>query len=112
MLGREPVDRRQRPVHERTGRGEEALDRAVPLHEDGIDEGEELLAHRSEELRGVHAGRYEPRQKTAATTTQGVLIAPGSMFGMADGHFRIGFGRTDLPEALSGLERFAKRTLG
>ena len=42
---------------------------------------------------------------------EGVLIAPGSIFGMADGHFRIGFGRTDLPEALAGLESFATRTL-
>jgi aspartate/methionine/tyrosine aminotransferase len=43
--------------------------------------------------------------------TEGVLIAPGSIFGMADGHFRIGFGRTNLPEALAGLESFAARTL-
>lgn len=44
--------------------------------------------------------------------TEGVLIAPGSIFGMADGHFRIGFGRTDLPEALAGFERFARQRLG
>ncbi|MCI0345014.1 MAG: aminotransferase class I/II-fold pyridoxal phosphate-dependent enzyme [Chloroflexi bacterium] len=44
--------------------------------------------------------------------TEGVLIAPGSIIGMADGHFRIGFGRTDLPDALEGLERFAKERLG
>jgi aspartate/methionine/tyrosine aminotransferase len=43
---------------------------------------------------------------------EGVLLAPGSIFGMADGHFRIGFGRTDLPEALARLEAFAARTLG
>ena len=43
---------------------------------------------------------------------EGVLLAPGSIFGMADGHFRIGFGRTDLPEALLKLESFAARTLG
>jgi len=42
---------------------------------------------------------------------EGVLIAPGSIFGMADGHFRIGFGRTNLSEALAGLESFATRTL-
>ena len=42
---------------------------------------------------------------------EGVLLAPGSIFGMADGHFRIGFGRTDLPEALAGLERFAAAVL-
>lgn len=43
--------------------------------------------------------------------TEGVLIAPGSIFGMSDGHFRIGFGRTDLPESLARLEAFAERTL-
>ena len=43
--------------------------------------------------------------------TEGVLIAPGSIFGMADGHFRIGFGRANLPEALAGLESFSTRTL-
>ena len=43
--------------------------------------------------------------------TEGVLIAPGSIFGMADGHFRIGFGRTNLPEALDGFERFAEQRL-
>jgi aspartate/methionine/tyrosine aminotransferase len=42
---------------------------------------------------------------------EGVLIAPGSIFGMADGHFRLGFGRTDLREALAGLEAFSSRTL-
>jgi aspartate/methionine/tyrosine aminotransferase len=42
---------------------------------------------------------------------EGVLIAPGSIFGMADGHFRIGFGRPDLPEALARFEAFADRTL-
>ena len=43
--------------------------------------------------------------------TEGVLIAPGSIFGMADGHFRIGFGRTDLPVSLAALERYAEAQL-
>ena len=42
---------------------------------------------------------------------EGVLLAPGSIFGHPGNHFRLGFGRTDLPVALSGLERFADRTL-
>ncbi|MEO5940820.1 MAG: aminotransferase class I/II-fold pyridoxal phosphate-dependent enzyme [Candidatus Limnocylindrales bacterium] len=37
---------------------------------------------------------------------QGVLLLPGSAFGFEGNHFRIGFGRTDLPEAVAGLERF------
>lgn len=43
---------------------------------------------------------------------EGVLIAPGSIFGHPGNHFRLGFGRTDLPVALGRLEAFAERTLG
>jgi len=43
---------------------------------------------------------------------EGVLLAPGSIFGHPGNHFRIGYGRTDLPAALAGLESFADRTLG
>lgn len=42
---------------------------------------------------------------------EGVLLAPGSMFGHPGNHFRVGFGRTDLPAALERLESFAERTL-
>ena len=40
-----------------------------------------------------------------------VLLLPGSQFGDPGNHFRIGFGRTDLPEALDRLEAHARRTL-
>jgi len=43
--------------------------------------------------------------------TAGVLLVPGSRFGDPGNHFRIGFGRTDLPVALDRLEAFARRTL-
>lgn len=43
--------------------------------------------------------------------TEGVLLAPGSVFGHPGNHFRLGFGRTDLPAALERLEAFAERTL-
>jgi len=42
---------------------------------------------------------------------EGVLILPGSQFGYGGNHFRVGFGRTDLPVALDALERHASRTL-
>ena len=42
---------------------------------------------------------------------EGVLLLPGSRFDHHGNHFRIGFGREDLPIALAGLERFAGRTL-
>ncbi len=37
---------------------------------------------------------------------EGVLLLPGSQFGYPGNHFRIGFGREDLPEALDRLEAF------
>ena len=43
--------------------------------------------------------------------TEGVLLIPGSQFDYRGNHFRIGFGRTDLPEAVGRLETFAERTL-
>ena len=42
---------------------------------------------------------------------EGVLLLPGSQFGYPGNHFRLGFGRTDLPKALARLESFAHRTL-
>jgi aspartate/methionine/tyrosine aminotransferase len=42
---------------------------------------------------------------------EGVLLLPGSQFGYGGNHFRLGFGRTDLPEALARLERYAEGTL-
>jgi aspartate/methionine/tyrosine aminotransferase len=42
---------------------------------------------------------------------EGVLLLPGSQFGFGGNHFRLGFGRTDLPEALERLEAHATRTL-
>ncbi len=36
----------------------------------------------------------------------GVLILPGTLFGHAGAHFRLGFGRRTLPQALSRFEQF------
>lgn len=43
--------------------------------------------------------------------SEGVLLLPGSQFGFGGNHFRLGFGRTDLPVALDRLEGYAARTL-
>ena len=43
--------------------------------------------------------------------SEGVLLLPGSQFGFGGNHFRLGFGRTDLPVALDRLETYASRTL-
>jgi aspartate/methionine/tyrosine aminotransferase len=42
---------------------------------------------------------------------EGVLLLPASQFGYGGNHFRLGFGRTDLPVALDRLERYAESTL-
>jgi aspartate/methionine/tyrosine aminotransferase len=42
---------------------------------------------------------------------EGVLLAPGSIFGHPGNHFRLGFGRTDLPVGLERLEAYAERAL-
>jgi len=40
---------------------------------------------------------------------EGVLLAPGRLFGDEGNHFRLGFGRASLPAALAGLERLLER---
>ena len=42
---------------------------------------------------------------------EGVLLLPGSQFGFGGNHFRVGFGRTDLPVAVERLEAYAAATL-
>jgi aspartate/methionine/tyrosine aminotransferase len=41
----------------------------------------------------------------------GVLLLPGSQFAFPGNHFRLGFGRSDLPEALDRIETYAEKTL-
>ncbi|MDY7229294.1 aminotransferase class I/II-fold pyridoxal phosphate-dependent enzyme [Hyalangium rubrum] len=41
---------------------------------------------------------------------EGVLLLPGDVYDFPGNHFRLGFGRTNLPEALSRLERFCEAT--
>lgn len=38
--------------------------------------------------------------------TTGVLLLPGTLYDDQDNHFRIGFGRKNMPEAVSRLEKF------
>lgn len=40
---------------------------------------------------------------------EGVLLLPASQFGYAGNHFRLGYGRADMPEALARLEQFVAR---
>jgi aspartate/methionine/tyrosine aminotransferase len=43
---------------------------------------------------------------------EGVLLLPGSVFGMGGDHFRLGLGRTDLPMAVERLEAFLDSRTG
>jgi aspartate/methionine/tyrosine aminotransferase len=47
----------------------------------------------------------------ALVEAEGVLLLPASQFGHPGNHFRLGFGRTDLPAALGRLEAYATRSL-
>lgn len=42
---------------------------------------------------------------------EGVLLLPGSRFGHEGNHFRIGYGRADMPEALERLENYVNRDM-
>lgn len=54
---------------------------------------------------GASADRFAARLVEAT----GVLLLPSTAFGSGDSHFRIGLGRTDLPEAIQKLESFLGR---
>jgi aspartate/methionine/tyrosine aminotransferase len=41
----------------------------------------------------------------ALVQREGVLLLPASQFGYPGNHFRLGYGRTDMPQALEGLAR-------
>jgi aspartate/methionine/tyrosine aminotransferase len=59
----------------------------------------------------LDAGTAIDRFAADLVEAEGVLVLPGSAFGFGGNHFRIGLGRTDLPEALARLEEYASRTL-
>lgn len=41
----------------------------------------------------------------------GVLVMPGTVFGDRENHFRVGYGRTNMPQALQAMEAYAERKL-
>jgi len=60
----------------------------------------------------LHATVPVERFASDLLEAEGVLIVPGPVFGHPGNHFRLGFGRTDLPVALERFEGFIRRTLG
>ena len=76
----------------------------------------ELVARHPERLRWVPpaggsvafprlVGLDADRFAASLVEQEGVLILPGTLFGVRGEHFRIGFGRSDFPEALARFER-------
>jgi len=55
---------------------------------------------------GGRAGSSADAFAARLVEATGVLLLPSSTFGFGDSHFRIGLGRTDLPEAVAALEGF------
>jgi aspartate/methionine/tyrosine aminotransferase len=55
---------------------------------------------------GGPAGSSAERFTASLVEETGVLLLPSSTFGFGDSHFRIGLGRTDLPQAIEAVERF------
>jgi aspartate/methionine/tyrosine aminotransferase len=55
---------------------------------------------------GGPAGSSADRFAAALVERTGVLLVPSSTFGFGDSHFRIGLGRTDLPQAIEAVDGF------
>jgi aspartate/methionine/tyrosine aminotransferase len=57
-------------------------------------------------VRGGPAGASADDLAARLVEATGVLLLPSSTFGFGDSHFRLGLGRTDLPEALQAIEGY------
>ena len=55
---------------------------------------------------GGPAGSSADRFAAGLVEKTGVLLLPSSTFGFGDSHFRIGLGRTDLPQAIEAVDGF------
>ena len=59
----------------------------------------------------LHADRSIDTFAEDLLQAEGVLIVPGSIFGHSGNHFRLGFGRIDMPAALERLDAYVERTM-
>jgi len=101
------------------GRSREIIARNLPLLDDFFDRQQTLFSW----IRPRAGSVAFPRLCTDApgaiddfcarlVEMEGVLLLPGSRFEHAGNHFRIGFGRTDMPEALERFEHFVTSSNG
>ncbi len=103
---------------------EQVLGRSLRIVHDNLDVVDDFFRRRREQFswvrpRGGSIGFPRllgdvPIDTFAAelVEAEGVLLLPGSQFGVPGNHFRLGLGREDLPVALERLEAFADRSLG
>ena len=95
------------------GRSRDIIARNLPLLDDFFDEHQALFSWVRPRAGSVAFPRLCTDTPGAIddfcarlVDSAGVLLLPGSQFQHPGNHFRIGFGRTDMPRALEQLEHF------
>ncbi len=102
---------------------DELVARTRGIVETNLDLLDEFFAHRSDSFawsRPRAGNTAFPRYRsgsseafcTRAVESAGVLLLPSSVFDAGDEHFRIGYGRANLREALAALDAFMDRDRG
>jgi aspartate/methionine/tyrosine aminotransferase len=101
LRARETVLARSRAI---VGSNLERMDRFFADHEDRFA----WVRPRAGSVAFPRLLRGGPIDRFAAdlVESEGVLLLPASAFGFGGDHFRLGLGRTNLPEAVEHLERF------
>ena len=103
---------------------ERVLARSLGIVQDNLEILDDLFRRRSDVLTWVRprAGSVGfPRLRSdmpadavsaELVEREGVLLLPASQFGFAGNHFRLGFGREDLPQAVARFESYLDRQAG
>jgi aspartate/methionine/tyrosine aminotransferase len=104
LRARDTVLERSRAI---VAAGLERMDRFFDEHDDAFA----WVRPRAGSVAFPRLLRGEPIDRFAAelVEAEGVLLLPSSAFGFGGDHFRLGLGRTDLPEAVERLEAFLAR---
>jgi aspartate/methionine/tyrosine aminotransferase len=99
---------------------EQVLARSLRLIQDNLARVEQFMQQHEDRFEWIapHAGSIAFPKLLGSETSdafadalarqEGVLLLPGSVYGYAGQHFRLGLGRANLPESLHRLARFLK----